>query len=49
MAAAGIAGGLLYDNVSPQLPFILMIALTIPATLLIIYGIQEPKPEEREN
>jgi len=49
MAAAGIAGGLLYDNVSPQLPFILMIILTVPSILLTVYGIQEPKPEEREN
>lgn len=49
MAAAGIAGGLLYDNVSPQLPFLLMIALTVPSILLIVYGIQEPKPEERQN
>ena len=49
MAAAGIAGGLLYDNVSPQLPFILMIILTVPSILLTVYGIQEPKPEERQN
>jgi MFS family permease len=49
MAVGGIAGGLLYDNVSPQLPFLLMIVLTIPSLLLTIYGIHEPKPEEREN
>ncbi len=49
MAVAGIAGGLLYDNVSPQLPFIIMIALTIPSLILTVYGIQEPKPEERQN
>lgn len=49
MAVGGIAGGLLYDNVSPQLPFILMIILTVPSILLTVYGIQEPKPEEREN
>jgi MFS family permease len=49
MAVGGIAGGLMYDNVSPQLPFLLMLILTIPSLILTIYGIQEPKPEEREN
>jgi predicted MFS family arabinose efflux permease len=49
MAVGGIAGGLLYDNVSPQIPFLLMIILTIPSLILTIYGIHEPKPEEREN
>lgn len=49
MAVGGVAGGLLYDNVSPQTPFLLMLVLTIPSLLIAIYGIHEPKPEERED
>jgi len=48
MAAGGMLGGLLYDYVSPQTPFLLQLALTVPSIILTIYGIKEPKPEERE-
>ena len=41
-------GGLLYDNVSPQLPFLLMPILIVPSVLLIVFYVHEPKPEERE-
>lgn len=48
MAVGGIMGGLLYDNVSPQLPFLLMPILIAPSILLIVFYVREPKPEERE-
>jgi len=48
MAIGGVTGGLLYDNVSPQMPFLLTAFLTGLATLVIYFGIHEPKPEERE-
>jgi MFS family permease len=48
MAMGGILGGLLYDNVSPQLPFLLMPILIVPSILLIVFYVHEPKPEERE-
>jgi len=48
MALGGAIGGLLYDNVSPMLPFLLMVALAIPSVILILFYVREPKPEERE-
>jgi MFS family permease len=48
MAVGGAIGGLLYDNVSPMLPFFLMAALAIPSLLLISFYVHEPKPEERQ-
>jgi MFS family permease len=48
MALGGAIGGLLYDNVSPMLPFLLMAALAIPSVLLILFYVHEPKPEERQ-
>jgi MFS family permease len=48
MALGGVIGGLMYDNVSPALPFILMTALALPSVALIILYVHEPKPEERQ-
>jgi len=48
MALGGAAGGLLYDKVSPQLPFLLMIVFAVPSTAIILSYVHEPKPEERE-
>jgi len=48
MAIGGIAGGLLYDTASPQLPFLLMPILIVPSVLLVVFYVHEPKPEERE-
>ena len=48
MAIGGILGGLLYDNVSPQSPFLVMMLLMIPSILLSAFFVHEPKPEERE-
>jgi len=51
MAVGGMTGGLLYDNIAPQapfLPFLLMPVLIAAAVFIIISGIHEPKPEERQ-
>ncbi|MGQ9529978.1 MAG: MFS transporter [Candidatus Bathycorpusculaceae bacterium] len=48
MALGGAVGGLLYDRVLPMLPFILMAILAVPSAALVIFGVHEPKPEERE-
>ncbi|MCK4424071.1 MFS transporter [Candidatus Bathyarchaeota archaeon] len=48
MALGAVMGGLIYDNVSPELPFLLMLVLIVPSTLLIVFCVHEPKPEERQ-
>jgi predicted MFS family arabinose efflux permease len=48
MALGGLAGGLLYDNMSPQTPFLVMLILIIPSILITVFRIKEPQPEERE-
>lgn len=48
MAIGGAAGGFLYEVVSPQLPFILTAALTVPSIIIIIRYVHEPRPEKRE-
>ena len=48
MAVGGLAGGILYDRVSPQFPFLLIPILAVPSTLLVYFYVHEPKPEERE-
>jgi DHA1 family multidrug resistance protein-like MFS transporter len=48
MAVGGIIGGLLYDNVFPQFPFLIMCLLIVPSVLLATFYVHEPKPEERE-
>jgi MFS family permease len=48
MAIGGAAGGLLYEAISPQLPFLLAAALTIPSMVLVLSFVHEPKPEKRE-
>jgi MFS family permease len=48
MAIGGCLGGLLYEKVSPQLPFLLVAALTVPSAALVLFFVHEPKPEKRE-
>jgi len=48
MAIGGIAGGLLYDNISPQAPFLVMLLLVIPSIPLTALFVHEPEPEDRE-
>ena len=45
-AIGAVAGGVLYDNVSPQFPFLLMIVLLIPQFLLILFLVDEPEKRE---
>jgi predicted MFS family arabinose efflux permease len=48
MALGGAIGGVLYDRVAPQLPFLLMAALALPSVIIVLWYVQEPKPEERQ-
>lgn len=48
MALGGFAGGLLYDNLSPQIPYLVMLILMIPSILITAFYVKEPRPEERE-
>ena len=48
MAVGGLMGGLLYDKVSPQTPFLLTAFLAGLCTLIVFFGVHEPKPEDRE-
>ena len=48
MAIGGAIGGLLYDVLSPQLPFLLVMVLAIPSAALVLFYVHEPKPEQRE-
>jgi len=47
MAIGAITGGVLYDFVSPQLPFLLMIAFVIPEFFIILRFVHEPKKREQ--
>ncbi len=47
MAIGAITGGILYDFVSPQLPFLLMIAFVVPELLIILRFVHEPKKREQ--
>jgi len=46
MALGALAGGILYDAVSPQFPFLLMIVLCIPQFLLMLFFVREPENRE---
>ncbi|MFX1487048.1 MAG: MFS transporter [Promethearchaeota archaeon] len=48
MAVGGLLGGLSYGIIDPRFPFLLMTVLVIPAILLVVFGVKEPKTEERE-
>lgn len=48
MALGGLTGGILYDSISPQFPFLVMLILIIPSILVTALYVKEPKPEERE-
>jgi len=47
MAVGALAGGILYDTVSPQFPFLLMIVLCIPQFLLMLFFLHEPENREQ--
>jgi len=48
MAFGGLAGGILYDRLSPQLPFLLTPVLAVLSVLLVTWRVNEPKPVERQ-
>jgi MFS family permease len=49
MAIGGVMGGILYDSVFPQMPFLLTSLIVMPSILIIVFYIHETKPEERTN
>lgn len=48
MALGGLAGGFLYQNVSPALPFILTFVATMLCALVTLFFIHEPKQKEKQ-
>lgn len=48
MALGGAIGGVLYDVVAPQVPFLLMAILAVPSSIIVLRYVHEPKPEERQ-
>ena len=46
MALGALAGGILYDTVSPESPFLLMVGLCIPQFLLMLLFVHEPEKRE---
>jgi len=46
MAFGSLAGGVLYERISPQLPFLVMIALAIPSFCLTLYLVEESVKRE---
>jgi predicted MFS family arabinose efflux permease len=46
MAFGSLAGGVIYQIVSPQLPFLLMIVCIIPALFLTFFLVHEPEKRE---
>jgi len=46
MAFGSLMGGVLYETVSPQLPFRLMIAFIIPSMFLVFFLVHEPEKRE---
>jgi MFS family permease len=47
MAIGGLTGGILYDNISPKVPFLLTAILAIPSILIIIFYVHEPKERQK--
>ena len=47
MALGSITGGILYEHVSPQLPFFLTIVLIVPAFILTLIMVHEPEKREQ--
>jgi predicted MFS family arabinose efflux permease len=46
MATGSLAGGYLYEHVSPQTPFLVAIAAVLPSFLLTLTLVKEPKERE---
>jgi MFS family permease len=46
MALASLTGGILYEHVSPQLPFFLAIILVVPSLIIALMLVHEPEKRE---
>lgn len=46
MAIGMLSGGIIYEQISPQLPFLLPIAFIIPQLLIILFLVHEPEKRE---
>ncbi|NWG11405.1 MFS transporter [Candidatus Bathyarchaeota archaeon] len=46
MALGNLIGGILYEHVSPQLPFVVAIVCVIPSFLLALFMVHEPEKRE---
>lgn len=46
MSLGMLAGGIIYEHVSPQLPFLIPIAFIIPQVLIILFLVHEPAKRE---
>jgi MFS family permease len=47
MALGSVTGGILYEHVSPQLPFFLAIVLIVPSFVLTLIMVHEPEKREQ--
>ncbi|HIJ08470.1 TPA: MFS transporter [Candidatus Bathyarchaeota archaeon] len=48
LTGIGMLFGNLFYNITPQLPFFIAVALSIPMMLIVLFRISEPKKEERK-
>ncbi|MCK4953364.1 MFS transporter, partial [Candidatus Bathyarchaeota archaeon] len=46
MAFGALAGGIIYQIVSPQLPFLIMVASMIPVLIILTFLVHEPEKKE---
>jgi len=46
MAFGSLMGGIIYQTVSPQMPFFIMIIAIIPALFLMVFLVHEPEKRE---
>jgi MFS family permease len=45
-ALGSLAGGIVYEQVSPQMPFFLAVMFTVPQFLIMLFLVHEPKQRE---
>jgi MFS family permease len=46
MASGGLIGGFVYEHLSPQMPFFIALAVTVPQFLITLFFVHEPKQRE---
>jgi predicted MFS family arabinose efflux permease len=47
MGLGSLAGGVIYERISPQIPFLTMIVLAIPSFFLTLYLVKESEKREK--